>query len=159
MNAIDFTPLYRSTVGFDRLASLLDNAMQQNTGNGYPPYDIESVDENQYTITLALAGFTEDDLDIQTERGVLTIRGKQADEKSGHYLHRGIAKRAFEKKFQLADHVEITQAQLVNGLLSISLVKEVPESMKPKRISIGGADRSNSVDKDRVATEEKLAVA
>lgn len=144
MNAIDFTPLYRSTVGFDRLPSLLDTAMQQNNRNGYPPYDIESVDDTQYTITLALAGFTEEDIDLQTERGVLTIRGKQSDDKQGNYLHRGIAKRAFERKFQLADHVEVVAAELVNGLLKISLVKEVPEAMKPKRIAIGSGTTGKS---------------
>ena len=154
MNAIDFSPLYRNTVGFDRLASILDNAMQQNNGNGYPPYDIESVEENKYSITLAVAGFTESELDIQSERGVLRVRGKQSDDSSSKYLHRGIAKRAFERKFQLADHVEIVGAELANGLLKISLVKEVPEAMKPKKISI------NSVS-EALATEqaEQLAVA
>lgn len=141
MNAIDFSPLYRSTVGFDRFANLLDNALQQhNPGNGYPPYNIESVEENEYAITLALAGFEESDLDIQTERGVLTIRGKKADDAKDqkNFLYQGIATRAFERKFQLADHVEVVDAQLKNGMLTIRLVKEVPEAMKPKRIAIGG---------------------
>ena len=139
MNAIDFSPLYRSTVGFDRLANLLDNALQQNHSTGYPPYNIESVDENQYAITLAVAGFSEDELDIQTEQGVLTIRGKKAeDKKERNYLHQGIATRGFERKFQLADHVEVKTADLTNGLLTVSLTKEVPEAMKPKRITIGG---------------------
>ena len=158
MNAIDFTPLYRSTVGFDRLATLLDTAMQQNNTNGYPPYDIESVDENQYSITLALAGFTEEDVDIQTERGVLTIRGKQSEDKQGNYLHHGIAKRAFERKFQLADHVEVVAAELVNGLLKISLVKEVPEAMKPKRIAIGGGS-VKTLDAAQGVAEKNLAAA
>jgi len=141
MNTIDFSPLYRSTVGFDRFANLLDNAARQhNHGNGYPPYNIESVEDNEYAITLALAGFEESDLDIQTERGVLTISGKKADDDGKDqrsFLYQGIATRAFERKFQLADHVEVVDAQLKNGMLTIKLVKEVPEAMKPKRISIG----------------------
>lgn len=137
MTSIDFSPLYRNTVGFDSLANLLDNAMQSNSAPGYPPYDIESMDESKYKITLAVAGFSEDELDIQTERGMLTIRGKRSDEKDGKYLHRGIAKRSFERKFQLADHVEVSDAALVNGLLEVSLIKEVPEALKPKKISIG----------------------
>ncbi len=148
MNAIDFSPLYRSTVGFDRFANLLDNALQQhNHSNGYPPYNIETVEDNEYAITLALAGFDESDLDIQTERGVLTIRGKKADDDKDqrNFLYQGIATRAFERKFQLADHVEVVDAQLKNGMLTIKLVKEVPEAMKPKRISIG---TGNSIDHD-----------
>ncbi len=145
MNAIDFSPLYRSTVGFDRLANLLDSALQQhNHSNGYPPYNIESVEENEYAITLALAGFDESDLDIQTERGVLTIRGKKADDSKDqrNFLYQGIATRAFERKFQLADHVEVVDAQLKNGMLTIKLVKEIPEAMKPKRITIGNNNSS-----------------
>lgn len=141
MNAIDFTPLYRSTVGFDRLANLLDSALQHNHTSGYPPYNIETTEENQYSITLAVAGFTEDELDIQTERGVLTVHGKKAsaEKEERNYLYQGIATRSFERKFQLADHVSVTDAKLANGILSIELVKEIPEAMKPKKISIGGA--------------------
>ena len=138
MNAIDFSPLYRSTIGFDRLANMLDGALQQNSSTGYPPYNIESTGENQYAITVAVAGFSEAELDIQTEQGVLTIRGKKADDgKERNYLHQGIATRGFERKFQLADHVEVNGAELVNGLLTVTLAKEVPEAMKPKRIAIG----------------------
>jgi len=153
MNAIDFSPLYRSTVGFDRLANLLDNALQQNHSTGYPPYNIESVEENQYAITVAVAGFSEGELDIQTERGVLTIRGKKAeDKKERKYLHQGIATRGFERKFQLADHVEVTGADLNNGLLTVSLTKEVPEAMKPKRIAIGNG--SKTIEHDVARTVE-----
>ena len=137
MTTIDFSPLYRSTVGFDSLATMLDSAMQTNSTSGYPPYDIESVDEGKYKITLAVAGFREEELDIQTERGVLTISGKRDEDTQGNYLHRGIAKRSFERKFQLADHVEVVNAELVNGLLEVSLLKEVPEALKPKKIAIG----------------------
>jgi molecular chaperone IbpA len=141
MNAIDFSPLYRSTIGFDRLANMLDGALQQNHSTGYPPYNIESTGENHYSITVAVAGFSEGELDITTEQGVLSIRGKKADDKTErNYLHQGIATRGFERKFQLADHVEVTGAELVNGLLTITLAKEVPEAMKPKRIAIGGGN-------------------
>jgi len=136
MNTIDFSPLYRSTVGFDRFANLLDSTMRHNTAPGYPPYDIESSEENKYKITLAVAGFAESDLNIETEQGVLSVSGKRADEADVKYLHRGIAKRSFERKFELADHVKVVSAELVNGLLEIGLAKEIPEAMKPKRISI-----------------------
>ncbi|PUA30472.1 MAG: heat-shock protein [Cellvibrio sp. 79] len=138
MNTIDLSPLYRSTIGFDRLGALLDTALRADQASaGYPPYNIEATGENRYGITLAVAGFEEHELDIQTERGVLTVRGKKADEgKERKYLHQGIATRAFERKFSLADHVEVTGAQLNNGLLTINLVKEIPEAMKPKSIAI-----------------------
>lgn len=143
MNTIDLSPLYRSTIGFDRLGALLDTALRADQASaGYPPYNIEATGENRYGITLAVAGFEENELEIQTERGVLTVRGKKADEgKERRYLHQGIATRAFERKFSLADHVEVTGAQLNNGLLTISLVKEIPEAMKPKSIAIN-SDRN-----------------
>jgi len=138
MTTVDLTPLYRNTVGFDRLASLLDNAFRTEQSNtSYPPYDIEALDEHCYAISLAVAGFTQEELDIQVERGVLTVKGKKADDKTKrNYLYQGIASRAFERKFNLADHVEITGAKLVNGLLTIELKHELPETMKPKRIEI-----------------------
>ena len=148
MNTIDFSPLYRSTVGFDRFANLLDTTMRHNSAPGYPPYDIESTEENKYKITLAVAGFSEEDLNIETEQGVLTVSGKRADEKQAKYLHRGIAKRSFERKFELADHVEVVSANLVNGLLEIALAKEVPEAMKPKRIGISSANSAQIAHKE-----------
>ena len=153
MNAIDFTPLYRSTVGFDRLANLLDSALQHNQGSGYPPYNIEATEENQYSITLAVAGFTEDELDIQTERGVLTVHGKKdsGEKEERNFLYQGIATRSFERKFQLADHVSVTDAKLENGILSIELVKEIPEAMKPKKISIGSR---TAIERDSVETSD-----
>lgn len=137
MNSIDLSPLYRNSVGFDRLASLLDSAFRADSvTSSYPPYNIEMIEDNRYTITLAVAGFDQDDLDINVEKGVLSVRGrKQADEER-QYLYQGIANRAFERKFSLADHVEVTGADLNNGLLTISLVKEVPEAMKPRTIEI-----------------------
>lgn len=142
MNTIDLTPLYRNSVGFDRLASMLDNALRGDTGTGgYPPYNIEATSENRYTITIAVAGFTDNELDIQVERGVLTVRGKKsADDKERNYLYQGIAARSFERKFNLAEHVEVTDAELKNGLLNIYLVKEIPEAMKARSISIKNSD-------------------
>ncbi|MEX1031920.1 MAG: Hsp20 family protein [Cellvibrionaceae bacterium] len=142
MNTIDLSPLYRSSIGFDRMGSLLDSALRADqVSSGYPPYDIEALDDTRYAITLAVAGFDESELSIQVENGVLTVAGKKAGEKSErHYLHQGIAQRAFERKFSLADHVEVTEAKLSNGLLRISLVKEIPEAMKPKRIAINGQE-------------------
>jgi len=141
MNRIDLTPLYRSSVGYDRFGSLLDAAFQtEKTSTGYPPYNIEVVEENNYTITIAVAGFKEAELDIQVENGVLTVRGKKDDVKdSKSFLHQGIATRSFERKFNLADHIEVVNADLQDGLLTIFLVKEVPEAMKPKTVSINNA--------------------
>ena len=140
MTTIDLTPLYRNTIGFDRLASLLDSAFRaEQTNSSYPPYDIEALDEHRYAICLAVAGFTQDELDIQVERGVLTVKGrKQQDKDQRKFLYQGIATRAFERKFNLADHVEITGAKLENGLLTIQLRHELPEAMKPRRIEING---------------------
>lgn len=138
MNTIDLTPLYRSSIGFDRLASMLDNALRGDTSTGgYPPYNIEATGENRYMIAIAVAGFTEDELNIQVERGVLTVRGKKAaDETERKYLYQGIAARSFERKFNLAEHVEVTDAELSNGLLNIHLVKEIPETMKARSVEI-----------------------
>ena len=137
MNAIDLTPLYRSSVGFDRLGSLINHALtSDSTSSGYPPYNIELIEDNRYAITLAVAGFTQEELDIQVENGVLTVRGEKAAKEERKYLHQGIAYRSFERKFNLADYVEVTGADLSNGLLTISLVKEIPEAMKPKSIPI-----------------------
>ncbi len=143
MATIDLTPLYRSSVGFDRLASLLDSALRSDqTAAGYPPYDIEVRDENQYAITVAVAGFERNELDIQVEKGVLSIRGKKAEKnEERRYLYQGIANRTFERKFNLADHVEVTGAELKNGLLTVSLQKEIPEAMKPRSIAIGDGDK------------------
>ena len=153
MNRIDLTPLYRSSVGYDRFGSLLDAAFQtEKTSTGYPPYNIEVVEENSYTITVAVAGFKENELSIQVENGVLTVSGKkEASEGAKSFLHQGIATRSFERKFNLADHIEVVNADLQDGLLNISLVKEVPEAMKPKSIAINGG--SVKV----IAHEEKAA--
>ncbi len=146
MNTIDLTPLYRSSIGFDRFGSLLDSALRTEQTAGYPPYNIEVVNENEYTITLALAGFDEAEIDIQTEKGVLTIRGKKTAQKdTGKYLHRGIANRSFERKFNLADHVEVKGALLDKGLLSIHLLREIPDAMKAKKIKINASPASKEL--------------
>lgn len=140
MRTFDFSPLYRTTVGFDHLTSLLDAVTQreQNTPT-YPPYNIEAVDKDHYRITMAVAGFVASELDIQSEQQTLTIRGVKADDKvERKYLYQGIAARNFERRFQLADHVKVTDARMENGLLHIDLAREVPEAMKPRRIPIHG---------------------
>lgn len=138
MNTIDLTPLYRNSVGFDRLANLLDTALRSdNVSTGYPPYNIEVTGDERYAVTLAVAGFADADIDISVEKGVLTVRGRKDDDAERKFLHRGIANRAFERKFNLADYVEVTGASLENGLLTIALRKEIPEAMKPRKIEIG----------------------
>jgi molecular chaperone IbpA len=142
MRTFDLAPLYRSTVGFDRLFSLFDQATgYDNSGSSYPPYNIERTGENAYRITVAVAGFAEPDLTIEAKNNTLVIRGeKQAKtgEKPGEVLYQGIAARTFERVFQLAEHVEVRGAALENGLLHVELVREVPEAMKPRQIKIGG---------------------
>ena len=155
MNRIDLTPLYRSSIGFDRFGSLLDAAFQtEKTSTGYPPYNIEMVEENNYAITVAVAGFKEAELDIQVENGVLTVRGKkQVSDEKQNFLHQGIATRSFERKFNLADHGEVQGADLQDGLLTLNLVREIPEAMKPKSIAINGSsDRVLELkDKEKAA--------
>ncbi len=139
MRTYDFTPLLRSTVGFDRVAQMLENAakIEQNT-NAYPPYDIQSFDDNNYRITMAVAGFAEQDLDVEIKEDTLTIAGKRAvsDEDEAVFLHQGIAGRDFIRKFELADHMKVKDAHLNNGVLSIDLYREIPEEIKPKHIEI-----------------------
>jgi len=133
----DLSPLYRSTVGFDRLFNLLDG-VNDAQGQSYPPYNIERLGETDYRITMAVAGFAETDLAIEVKESALTITGKRADEdKKTAYLHQGIAARAFERRFQLADHVEVTGAKLEHGLLHVELKRVIPDAKKPRRIEIG----------------------
>ena len=137
MRHIDFSPLYRSTIGFDRLAHMLDTMTGYAEQNGFPPYNIERLAENEYRITMAVAGFADEDLKIEVKDTALTVKGeRKPDEKEREFLHRGIAARAFERRFQLADHVEVKGAQLKDGLLHIELVRNVPERLKPRTISI-----------------------
>jgi molecular chaperone IbpA len=139
MNTIDLSPLYRNTIGFDSMASLIDSAFndREKFSNGYPPYNIEVIADNQYEIALALAGFAREDLDIHVEKNVLTIKGqKAAGKEKRQFLHQGIAERSFERKFNLADNIEVVGADLKNGMLIVKLIREIPEKMKPKRIEI-----------------------
>lgn len=138
MRQFDLSPLYRSAIGFDRLASMLDNASRnEQNQNGYPPYNIELINEHAYRITMAIAGFSKQEVSILTEHNMLTVTGtKQSEETERQYLYQGIAARGFERKFQLADHVKVTDATLENGLLHIDLVQEIPEAMKPRTIEI-----------------------
>jgi molecular chaperone IbpA len=139
MRTYDFAPLYRSTVGFDRLATMLDRALTADVGaNSYPPYNIEKSGEDEYRISIAVAGFSENELSVEMRDGQLVVSAKKAEEEKdpNTYLHRGIASRAFEKRFQMADHVRPVGAETKDGLLHIDLVREVPEALKPRRIEI-----------------------
>ena len=137
MRTYDLSPLYRTAIGFDRLARLLNDVQRNDTEVSYPPYNVELIDENQYRIVMAVAGFETTELDIETEHQTLKVVGRKAKkELETTYLHRGIATRDFEHKFQLADHVKVTNAKLENGLLVIELVREVPEALKPRKIEI-----------------------
>jgi molecular chaperone IbpA len=137
MSNNDLSPLYRTLVGFDRINTLLDQAMRQDAAPGYPPFNIEQVSDDAFRIELAVAGFREEDLDIEFRQNTLTVAGRRGPtEEARKYLHRGIAERNFERRFSLADHVRVDGARLENGLLTIELVRELPEAMKPRRISI-----------------------
>ncbi len=141
MRTFDLTPLYRSTIGFDRVFDLLDNVGKTET-TGYPPYNIERLAENEYRITLAVAGFAENEIDVELRENTLTVSGSRSDADEGReFLYQGIAGRSFERRFQLAEHVQVTGASLVNGLLNIELRREIPETMKPRKIAINGGAR------------------
>lgn len=145
MRAYDFSPLYRSAIGFDRLAGLLDTASRLDAqAPSYPPFNVERVDENEYRVTMAVAGFTEDELEIEVKDQTLTISGKKVEsDEDRNFLHRGIATRSFERRFQLADHVQVTGAQLENGLLHVDTRREIPEALKPRTIAIQSSANGN----------------
>ena len=145
MRTIDFSPLYRSVVGFDRLADLLD-AASADAGQGYPPYNIERTGENDYRIEIAVAGFKPEELTIDVKEAVLTVQGrKAANDEPRRYLHRGLAERNFERRFQLAEYVAVTDAHLADGLLQIALKRELPEALKPRRIEIGSGQATTTL--------------
>lgn len=154
MRTVDFAPLYRSTVGFDRLFSMLDNVGQPDNAPTYPPYNIERTGENAYRITMAVAGFSEDELSIESREHTLTVKAEKTetekDDENREFLFRGIAARSFERRFQLADHVEVKNASLENGLLHIDLVREIPEAMKPRKISIN-SDKVTQIEGEKAA--------
>ena len=141
MDRYDFSPLFRSTIGFDRLAHLVDSATRVDaTALSYPPYNIEKTGEDAYRLTMAVAGFAPGELDITVHENTLIVTGKAQKEEPGRYLYRGIARRAFERRFSLADHIKVNGASLDNGLLHVDLVREIPEAMKPRQIKIAGAE-------------------
>ena len=146
MNTFDFTPLFRSAIGFDRLTNALENAYRSDNNAGYPPYNIELLEENHYRISLAVAGFKDDELDIEIKNGRLTVSGAQKENSEGkQYLHHGIANRNFERTYQLADYVSVKDAELKDGLLHIDLVREIPEAMKPRKIAINSDVQSEKL--------------
>ena len=154
MRTIDYSPLYRSAVGFDRLFALLDAAATQETASGYPPYNIERTGENAYRVEIAVAGFKPEELSVEVKEGVLTVQGgKAANEDQRRFLHRGLAERNFERRFQLADHVIVENADLADGLLTIALKRELPEQLKPRAIPIG----TGAVEAPRIAKKAKAA--
>ena len=143
--SFDYAPLYRSSVGFDRVFNLLENAQRARSTNDWPPYDIVKTGDDTYRISIAVAGFAQDDLDISFQSNLLTVTGKKQEAPTDGYLHRGIAGRPFEHRFELADHVRVNGADLSNGLLSIELVREIPEALKPRKITIQSAPALTSV--------------
>lgn len=148
---IDFTPLFRTAIGFDRLANTLENAYRSDAG-GYPPYNIELTGERQYRISMAVAGFEQDELDIEVKENILKVSGNRKQESGERtFLHRGIANRGFERSYQLADYVRVEGASLKNGLLHIDLVREIPEAMKPRRIDIQSDDGQPAIDSESAA--------
>jgi len=140
---LDFSPLYRSSIGFDRVFNLLNNSQRLQAIDTWPPYDIVRSCEDEYRIVMAVAGFGEGDLDITQERNVLVVKGGKAEDLQGEYLHCGIAGRGFERRFELADHVRVEDATLKNGLLTVSLRREIPEAMKPRKIAIGSGSQES----------------
>ncbi len=150
MRTYDFAPLWRSTIGFDRLFDLLDET-QRGVEDNYPPYNIERLAEDRYQISLALAGFSPDEITITAEQNVLTVEGRKAEKDQHEYLYQGISARPFKRQFNLADHVQVKSAAFDNGLLRIELFREVPEAMKPRRIPIGGSGPTKVIEQPKAA--------
>tara|TARA_B100000678_G_scaffold239553_1_gene210024 strand:+ start:510 stop:995 length:486 start_codon:yes stop_codon:yes gene_type:complete len=160
MRQFDLTPYRRSAIGFDRLFDMLETSTRQSTGDNYPPFNLERVAENQYRITLALAGFTADEIDITAHQNTLVITGKkeEREEDQGRFLHVGIANRAFERKFELADFIRVDGADMRDGMLTIDLVREVPEAMKPRKIDVRSAS-PRPVENDPIEDHSQAAAA
>ncbi|MEF1255195.1 MULTISPECIES: Hsp20 family protein [unclassified Vibrio] len=138
MRTVDFTPLYRNAIGFDRLFNMMEANSSKNSSGGYPPYNIEQQDDNHYRITMAVAGFAEEQLDLTQNDNMLIVKGERKAEEEKKYVYQGIAERDFERKFQLADYVKVVGASMENGLLHIDLEREIPEAMQPRKIAING---------------------
>lgn len=154
----DLSPLYRTLVGFDRIANLIDQAARLDGAPGYPPFNVEQTDEDSFRIELAVAGFAEDDLNIEFKQNTLIVTGqKQPSEETRRFLHRGIAERNFERRFGLADHVRVANARLENGLLTIELVRELPEALKPRTIAISKRDGARSAPKAKAKVVDQAA--
>jgi molecular chaperone IbpA len=155
----DFEPLFRSSIGFDRMLDALESASRLASIDNWPPYDIVKIGENDYRISMAVAGFTQDDLTITQEQNMLMVAGQKSDEggENGQYLHRGIATRAFQRRFELADHVKVVGASLVNGLLTIDLKRELPEELKPRRIAIATGEALPKVEAKQTETAKLAA--
>jgi len=150
MRTYDFAPLWRSTIGFDRLFDLLDET-QRGSEDNYPPYNIERLGEDRYQISLALAGFSPDEMTVTAEQNVLTVEGRKGDKDQHEYLYQGISARPFKRQFNLADHVQVKGANFENGLLRIELYREIPEAMKPRRIAIGDVSTPKVIDQAKAA--------
>ncbi len=155
--SLDFSPLFRSSVGFDRVFDLLENADRTAAIDNWPPYDIEKTGDDQYRIRMAVAGFAQDELKIAQEPNLLVVTGAKSGDDNGQYLHRGIATRLFARRFELADHVKVAGASLENGLLTIELVREIPEEMKPRRIEILARDASSKGEPQRIERQKQAA--
>lgn len=153
----DFSPLFRSSIGFDRLVNALEAASRIEQFDNWPPYDITKMGEDDYRITMAVAGFDEDELTVTQERNMLLITGKKTGDDDGEYLHRGIAGRSFQRRFELADHVRVESATLANGLLTIDLKREIPEDMKPRRIEISSGKAPARFVASQAATDKVAA--
>ena len=151
MRTFDPTPLWRSTVGFDRLFDMLDQTAQYQANDTYPPYNIERADDDHYRITLALAGFSPDEITITAEQNVLTVEGSKAQKPEAEYLYQGISARPFRRVFNLAEYVQVKNASFENGLLKVELVREVPEAMKPRRIAINGGTSKPTIEQKKAA--------
>ncbi|QIA64622.1 Hsp20 family protein [Vibrio astriarenae] len=140
MRTVDFTPLYRNAIGFDRLFNMMEANTAKNSSGGYPPYNIEQKDDNHYRITMAVAGFADDQIDLTQKENMLIVKGERKADEGKNYVYQGIAERDFERKFQLADYVKVTGATMENGLLHVDLEREIPEAMKPRKIAINGSN-------------------
>jgi molecular chaperone IbpA len=149
----DFTPFRRSTVGFDRLFEMLENGSSMTGAESYPPFNLEQDGQDRYRITLAVAGFAQDEIDITAQQNLLIVSGRKQENEERSYVHRGIATRSFERRFALGDYVQVKGAELRDGLLSIELVREIPEEMKPRRIEIGGGSSQRQIGEQRADNE------
>ena len=156
-SAFDFAPFRRSTVGFDRLFDMMESSAAGANQENYPPFDLIQVGDNDYRIDLAVAGFKPDEIDITAQQNVLIVSGKKRDEDETQFIHRGIATRSFERRFALADHIQVREADLKDGLLSVDLVREIPEAMKPRKIDIRSGGRAAiGSDNDRPASAQTV---